>query len=79
MLLVTENKNVITEVWDTYLKLTERHLLPLDMDYAPAPVDKKSETIFISMATYRDENCPRTITEAFKYVSLTTTATSTLK
>jgi hypothetical protein len=28
------------------------------------------DTVFISVATYRDENCPNTIKEAFQYVSL---------
>lgn len=27
-----------------------------------------ADEVFISMATYRDENCPTTLTEAFKYV-----------
>jgi hypothetical protein len=27
------------------------------------------KTIFMSVATYRDENCPTTLTEAFKHVS----------
>jgi hypothetical protein len=27
------------------------------------------KTTFLSIASYRDENCPNTITEAFKYVS----------
>lgn len=28
------------------------------------------KTTFLSIASYRDENCPNTITEAFKYVSV---------
>lgn len=27
-----------------------------------------ADEVFISMATYRDENCPTTLTEAFKFV-----------
>jgi hypothetical protein len=94
------------EVWEKFVELTEEHVMPLETDYAPAPVDDDggwvggwvglvvgaglgngfgpltgfnlvhvhacslttADEVFISMATYRDENCPNTLTEAFKYV-----------
>lgn len=29
------------EVWETFVKLTEKHVMPLETVYAPAPVDEE--------------------------------------
>lgn len=55
------------EVWETFVSLTQKHVLPLDKEYSPPRLDPSGDTTFISMATYRDENCPNTLTEAFKH------------
>ena len=66
--VVGDNPEITAEeVWEKFVALTQKHVLPLDTEHSAPPVDPSGDTTFISMATYRDENCPNTLTEAFKY------------
>lgn len=68
--VVGDNPEITAEeVWEAFVALTQEHVLPLDTEYAPPDVDPSGDTTFISMATYRDENCPNTLTEAFKHAN----------
>eukprot|EP00611_Tribonema_gayanum_P003295 TRINITY_DN1255_c0_g1_i1.p1 TRINITY_DN1255_c0_g1~~TRINITY_DN1255_c0_g1_i1.p1 ORF type:complete len:530 (-),score=118.48 TRINITY_DN1255_c0_g1_i1:10-1599(-) len=56
-----------TDVWEMYKDSADRWLLPLDRDYAGVglfPV-REDDSIFVSIASYRDENCPNTIKDMY--------------
>lgn len=100
------------DVWEKFVKMTQKHLIPLEEDYDLPEVNtagmfllslahsctlcpnlgvivesvfisysyktifffrfdhylSSGDDIFISMATYRDENCPNTLVDAFEKV-----------
>lgn len=54
------------DMWKAYHDLTRRTLVPWDLEYLrrmPAP--RQDNSIFLSLATYRDENCPNTLSWAY--------------
>lgn len=54
-------------VWEAYYNLTSRTLYPWDQEYLKRmPERRRDGSIFLSVATYRDENCMNTIMEAYE-------------
>lgn len=43
------------EVWAKFVELTEKHVMPLERDYAPAPVDE--EGACGSMCVFGEQSC----------------------
>ncbi|CAM9300323.1 unnamed protein product, partial [Phaeothamnion confervicola] len=59
-------------VWETYKDIADRWLLPLDRTYfgvGTFPV-RDDDSIFVSVASYRDENCGTTLEEMYGKASL---------
>ena len=56
-----------TDIWETYSQHAEEHLIPWDYLYLNhrMPPRRQDGSIFLSIATFRDENCPTTVGEAF--------------
>ncbi len=54
------------EIWEAYHDLTVKTLYPWDRDYIKRmPLRRDDGSIFLSLATYRDENCLNTISWAY--------------
>jgi hypothetical protein len=54
-------------IWQAYHDLTVKTLYPWDRDYlSRMPPRRDDGSIFLSLATYRDENCLNTITWAYE-------------
>lgn len=54
-------------IWQTYHDLAVKTLYPWDRDYLKRmPRRRNDGSIFLSLATYRDENCISTISQAYK-------------
>ena len=55
------------EIWQAYHDLAVKMLYPWDRDYLTRmPKRRDDGTIFLSVASYRDENCPNTLKWAFE-------------
>eukprot|EP00546_Thalassionema_frauenfeldii_P007526 CAMPEP_0178916450 /NCGR_PEP_ID=MMETSP0786-20121207/12649_1 /TAXON_ID=186022 /ORGANISM="Thalassionema frauenfeldii, Strain CCMP 1798" /LENGTH=495 /DNA_ID=CAMNT_0020589793 /DNA_START=125 /DNA_END=1612 /DNA_ORIENTATION=- len=53
-------------MWKAYHKLTQKELVPWDRQYIRRlPIPRNDDSIFLSIATYRDENCFNTLSWAF--------------
>jgi hypothetical protein len=53
-------------IWQAYHDLTVKTLYPWDRDYlSRMPPRRDDGSIYLSIATYRDENCVNTITQAY--------------
>ena len=54
-------------IWKAYHELVQRTLIPWDHDYLQRrmPPRRQDNSIFLSIASYRDENCPNTLEWAF--------------
>jgi hypothetical protein len=64
--LVTAKHESYIGIWDAYHDLTVKTLYPWDREYLQRMPERRNDgTIFLSLASYRDENCPNTIKEAF--------------
>jgi len=54
------------DIWKAYHDLTVKTLYPWDRDYLQRmPKRRDDDSIFLSVASYRDENCLNTIKEAY--------------
>ncbi|CAN0495646.1 unnamed protein product, partial [Ectocarpus sp. 12 AP-2014] len=57
------------KVWDLYKAATDRWLLPMDSKFfgkfITTPSRGGASSIFVSLASYRDENCPTTLKEMY--------------
>jgi hypothetical protein len=54
--------------WKTYHDLVVSELVPWDLDYLKhgrMPERREDGSIFMSVASYRDENCPTTLSDAY--------------
>jgi len=57
----------INEIWQSYHYLAVQTLYPWDKDYlSRMPQRRDDNSIFLSIATYRDENCINTLTWAYE-------------
>ena len=56
-------------IYKKYVERTDKILYPMDSEYDDIEVNHSVDnpTIFVSAASYRDENCPRTMEEIFRY------------
>jgi hypothetical protein len=55
------------DIWGLYHDLAVRTLLPFDEQYAERmPKRRSDDSIFLSLASYRDENCLPTLTQAYE-------------
>lgn len=55
------------QIWQTYHDLTVNSLYPWDREYLTRmPRRRDDDSIFISIASYRDENCPNTLKWAYE-------------
>lgn len=55
------------QIWEAYHDLTVKTLYPWDQEYLRRMPDRRDDgSIFLSLATYRDENCFNTIYQAYK-------------
>ena len=53
-------------IWEAYYEAAERDLYPWDQEYLlRMPKRRDDNSIFLSVASYRDENCLNTLTEAY--------------
>jgi len=58
------------QIWQGYHDLAVKTLYPWDRDYLKRmPPRRNDGSIFLSVATYRDENCMNTLREAYKHAS----------
>jgi hypothetical protein len=65
-LIKEENLKSAETMWKVYHDLTHRELVPWDQDYlGRMPPPRQDDSIFLSIATYRDENCPNTLRWAY--------------
>lgn len=54
-------------IWDAFHNITVRTLYPWDQEYLKRmPERRKDGSIFLSVASYRDENCLATLQEAYR-------------
>ena len=61
-----ESKASAEDMWKTYHDLTRKLLVPWDLDYLRRiSSPRQDDSIFLSLATYRDENCPNTLSWAY--------------
>jgi Glycosyltransferase (GlcNAc) len=64
--LVSAKHETYFGIWDAYHDLTVKTLYPWDREYLQRMPERRNDgTIFLSLASYRDENCPNTIKEAY--------------
>ena len=62
----SENMASAKDMWKVYHNLTRKTLVPWDLDYLRRmPTPRQDDSIFLSLATYRDENCPNTLSWAY--------------
>jgi len=56
-----------TEIWEAYYQHAKGALIPWDDTYLTQrmPLRRKDGSIFLSLASFRDENCPNTLHEAY--------------
>mmetsp|Transcript_7748 Transcript_7748/g.22774 ORF Transcript_7748/g.22774 Transcript_7748/m.22774 type:complete len:425 (-) Transcript_7748:519-1793(-) len=55
------------QIWQTYHDIAVKSLYPWDREYLQRMPERRSDgSIFLSLATYRDENCLNTITWAYE-------------
>jgi [Skp1-protein]-hydroxyproline N-acetylglucosaminyltransferase len=65
-LLKDENLSSAQAMWKTYHDWTRKMLVPWDKEYLRRmPVPRQDDSIFLSLATYRDENCLNTLSWAY--------------
>lgn len=65
-LMKEENLETAFAMWSTYHDLTRKLLVPWDVEYVRRlRPPRQDDSIFLSLATYRDENCPNTLSWAF--------------
>lgn len=65
--LVDVKRGTYEEIWQAYHDLTVQTLYPWDRDYlSRMPKRRDDDSIFMSIATYRDENCLNTMTWAYE-------------
>jgi len=57
-----EQKNPV-DIWNIYFELAEKMLIPLDLQYKGSTIYpvRSDDSVFVSMASYRDEYCPETL------------------
>lgn len=66
LLQLDENLESAFAMWTAYHDLTRKLLVPWDMEYLRRmATPRQDDTIFLSVATYRDENCINTLNWAF--------------
>eukprot|EP00904_Undaria_pinnatifida_P009580 jgi/Undpi1/5752/HiC_scaffold_2.g01026.m1 len=55
------------KIWDLYKQATDEWLMPMDRDFEGQTLFdvKKDDSVFVSVASYRDENCPTTLKEMY--------------
>lgn len=59
-------KSRAEEIWDAFYNLTYHTLYPWDQEYLQRmPQRRRDGSIFLSLVTYRDENCLHTLQEAY--------------
>lgn len=59
-------KATYQEIWEAHHELTVAKLYPWDKEYLERmPERRDDDSIFVSLASYRDENCLSTITNAY--------------
>jgi len=59
-------KATFQEIWNIYYELVMETLYPWDVEYLKRmPERRRDGTIYLAIATYRDENCLNTIKHAF--------------
>lgn len=64
---VKHKRATFQEIWQSYHDLAVRTLYPWDRDYlSRMPPRRDDGSIFLSIATYRDENCINTLTWAYE-------------
>ena len=60
----------VEDIWDSYFQHTYRTLYHWDKDYmSRLPPRRSDSSIFMSVASYRDENCLPTLTQAYSKAS----------
>jgi len=66
--VLLEHKHATFEgIWQAYHDLAVKTLYPWDRDYLQRMPDRRNDgSIFLSVATYRDENCYNTVYHAFE-------------
>ncbi|GMH57882.1 hypothetical protein TrLO_g13688 [Triparma laevis f. longispina] len=58
--------STITQIWEAFHTLVVNELYPWDREYLDnMPVRREDKSIFVSVASYRDENCLSTLTGAY--------------
>lgn len=58
--------NKYWEIWEAFHDFTVKNLYPWDREYLQRmPVRRLDDTVFLSIASYRDENCFNTMTGAY--------------
>jgi len=58
------------QIWQGYHDLTVKTLYPWDREYLRRMPERRHDgSIFLSVATYRDENCMNTLREAYKHAT----------
>lgn len=66
-MFVKQKHSSHVDIWKAYAELTERTLYKWDREYLRRmPPRRDDGSIFLSIASYRDENCPNTIKWAFE-------------
>ena len=66
LICVAKKKATYQDIWDAYHDLAVKTLYPWDKEYLKRMPERRfDDTIFLSLASYRDENCVSTITNAF--------------
>ena len=64
---ISHKKYDFVQIWELFHDFALEKLYPWDREYlSRMPVRRDDGSIFLSIATYRDENCINTITGAFK-------------
>lgn len=64
--LLKHTGNTAADIWQVYHDLAVEMLVPWDREYLQRmPQRKEDDSIFLSVATYRDENCMTTLSEAY--------------
>jgi hypothetical protein len=64
--LARHKQETFLEVWQAYHDLVVQTLFPWDQDYLRRMPERRQDgSIFLSVASYRDENCPSTLMWAY--------------
>jgi Glycosyltransferase (GlcNAc) len=60
-------KSKAEEIWEAFHNITIHTLLPWDQEYLHRMPERRSDgSIFLSVASYRDDNCLATLQEAYR-------------